>query len=75
MSYLETLQQYNASLQSLIDTANNLPEAGSGDTSGGTNVKTCTVNLIDDIGSNSTLFLVAAMVYVDDTYQLYSYAP
>ena len=43
MSYLETLQQHNTSIQSLIDTANNLPEAGS--SSGGGSVETCTIHI------------------------------
>lgn len=42
MSYLQTLQQHNASIQSLIDTANNLPEAGSGSDR---SVETCTIHI------------------------------
>lgn len=72
MSYLETLQQHNTSLQSLIDTVNALPEAGSGSDG---SVETCTVNITNDMTYDSSLFAVSAMVYVDGTYRLYSYVP
>lgn len=71
MPYLQTLQQHNASLQSLIDTANALPEAGSG--SGG-GVETCTVELLstsDSIGFHWCI----AMIVEDGTVVAKNFEP
>ena len=51
-TYNEQIQQHNTTLQALIDTANALPEAGSG--SGGGSVETCTVTISPDIMNSFT---------------------
>ena len=48
MSYNSDLQNINTSLQSILDTVNALPDAGSG---GGGNIETCTVEIISQSGS------------------------
>lgn len=57
MSYNTDLQTNNSSLQSILDTINNLPEAGSGG-SGGVGLTTCTVTIMSE--SESTIYYVSA---------------
>ena len=56
-NYNEQIQQHNTSLQALIDTANALPNAGSGGGSAG--VETCTITLIT--GSMATLYYLSSL--------------
>lgn len=44
MSYNTDLQTNNVNLQAILDTVNNLPEAGGGGGSSGTALKTCTLD-------------------------------
>lgn len=52
-NYNETIQQHNTSLQALIDTANTLPEAGSG----GGNIINVTLNgIFEFIDTNGNIY-------------------
>lgn len=68
MSYKSDLQSNNTDLQSILDTINSLPEAGSG----GGSVETCTVTITSNDGSASVLEAISYTTYSSDDTTYYT---
>ena len=75
MSYNTDLQTYNQSLQSILDTINNLPEAGSGGSGGEAAIETCTVTFEDLTMGDCIIWLVSAMTVENGIHKMYNYIP
>ena len=56
MSYLETLNSHNTQIQNLINKANSLPEAGGSGGTGGAELCTVTITMIDMPPAGDELF-------------------
>ena len=69
MSYNTDLQSNNADLQSILNTINSLPEAGSGGSGGGQDIQTCRVCIS---GGMSVWNVVAATVYENGVISTFS---
>jgi hypothetical protein len=74
MSYNTDLQTNNTNLQSILDTINNLPEAGSGGGSDAS-VDTCTVRFEDLTMCDCIIWFVSAMTVENGIQKMYNYIP